>query len=150
MYIYIAMALQAGLTNVGISYINCRGETWRNCPVNVVLWNTVQLLFPAEIEARKEALRAGNKKDDEEPRRATGSTAAVITSGQQHGGTSSDAGTATANWRSARPPAAGEEEAVVLRVEATAGDYRPLRQECLPLICRSSAMRPVLLYPRPN
>ncbi|MCO5584168.1 hypothetical protein L7F22_038091 [Adiantum nelumboides] len=32
-----------------------KGDTWRSCPVNIVLWNTVQLLFPTEVAVRKEA-----------------------------------------------------------------------------------------------
>ncbi|ONK57595.1 uncharacterized protein A4U43_C09F2100 [Asparagus officinalis] len=36
----------------------------RSCTVNTVLWNTIQLLFPSEIEARKSTLSAGPRTPD--------------------------------------------------------------------------------------
>lgn len=35
----------------------------RSCTVNTVLWNTIQLLFPQEIEARKAAAKASNSRE---------------------------------------------------------------------------------------
>lgn len=45
----------------------------RSCTVNTVLWNTIQLLFPEEVEARKEAVAVINnrKADKETPKRGT-------------------------------------------------------------------------------
>lgn len=45
----------------------------RSCTVNTVLWNTIQLLFPEEVEARKETVAVINnrKADKETPKRGT-------------------------------------------------------------------------------
>ncbi|KAE8694391.1 hypothetical protein F3Y22_tig00110783pilonHSYRG00145 [Hibiscus syriacus] len=47
----------------------------RSCTVNTVLWNTIQLLFPKEVEARKAAASALNSKevDCRSPESGTGS-----------------------------------------------------------------------------
>lgn len=45
------------------------GSNSKYCTVNTVLWNTIQLLFPQEVEARKVADSASNS---HEPRRKTG------------------------------------------------------------------------------
>ncbi|XP_073019065.1 uncharacterized protein [Primulina eburnea] len=42
-------------------------SNWRYCTVNTVLWNTIQLLFPREVEARK----AGTTSDTSTTTRAT-------------------------------------------------------------------------------
>ncbi|CAN1153755.1 Tripartite motif-containing protein 65 [Linum perenne] len=39
----------------------------RSCSVNTVLWNTIQLLFPKEVEARKESIGTLNSRDGEIP-----------------------------------------------------------------------------------
>ncbi|KAI3673532.1 hypothetical protein L6452_39655 [Arctium lappa] len=38
----------------------------RSCTVNTVLWNTIQLLFPQEIEARKVVAGGSNTKESGE------------------------------------------------------------------------------------
>ncbi|CAN0925219.1 hypothetical protein LINGRAHAP2_LOCUS34624 [Linum grandiflorum] len=39
----------------------------RSCTVNTVLWNTIQLLFPKEVEARKASVGTLNSRDPESP-----------------------------------------------------------------------------------
>lgn len=44
----------------------------RSCTVNTVLWNTIQLLFPQEIEARKASVALNNREAEQQiPKRRT-------------------------------------------------------------------------------
>ncbi|KAH7287815.1 hypothetical protein KP509_32G076200 [Ceratopteris richardii] len=77
-----------------------RGDSSKSCPVNVVLWNMAQLLFPAEVAARKEVLAAAAKTEDdvsnaEESRRNSTRVTTEIAS------------TRSSSWQHARPPSAG-------------------------------------------
>lgn len=45
-----------------IFYFDC--SNGRSCTVNTVLWNTIQLLFPEEVEARKNSIAATSRSSD--------------------------------------------------------------------------------------
>ncbi|MQL77254.1 hypothetical protein Taro_009663 [Colocasia esculenta] len=59
--------LKCAATKCGRRCPKCREliSNARACTVNTVLWNTIQLLFPAEVEARKKALPEETKRDRE-------------------------------------------------------------------------------------
>ncbi|XP_030544783.2 glycosyltransferase family 92 protein RCOM_0530710 [Rhodamnia argentea] len=70
--------LQSAADKCGKRCPKCRQiiSNGRSCPVNTVLWNTIQLLFPKEIETRKAAKSSGTKTRDPEsqkPERREGS-----------------------------------------------------------------------------
>lgn len=79
-----------------ICFLNVRSNG-RSCTVNTVLWNTIQLLFPQEVEARKEAkgCRSHEKnKVQGDPEKDFYSslrnhTRATSTTSSRHGGSSS-------------------------------------------------------------
>lgn len=79
-----------------ICFLNVRSNG-RSCTVNTVLWNTIQLLFPQEVEARKEAkgCRSHEKnKVQGDPEKDFYSslrnhTQATSTTSSRHGGSSS-------------------------------------------------------------
>uniref|UniRef100_A0A0D9XYC7 RING-type E3 ubiquitin transferase n=1 Tax=Leersia perrieri TaxID=77586 RepID=A0A0D9XYC7_9ORYZ len=44
----------------------CGHSNSRSCTVNTVLWNTIQLLFPTEIEARRTSMASSTETNDDE------------------------------------------------------------------------------------
>lgn len=49
-----------------MSKVQTADKQWRSCTVNTVLWNTIELLFPQEIEARKAAGPLNSREADGE------------------------------------------------------------------------------------
>ncbi|KAI5081115.1 hypothetical protein GOP47_0004298 [Adiantum capillus-veneris] len=77
-----------------------KGDMWRSCPVNIVLWNTVQLLFPAEVAVRKEAAAMATKSVvacESEGIRRPANRGRIELASSNRGPT----------WQHARPPSSG-------------------------------------------